>query len=97
MGQRKDNCVKNIYKYGPFYPDVVQEIPADPYYVGFQSGELYVWACHDDELEDGESLWEVIFIGTGWPIADDYIYIGTVQSKGGFVWHAFCKYKGIYV
>lgn len=60
-----------------------------PLSVGFQNGELMLWAM----VDSNEILQEVpvCVVGTGREVKylEDYHYVGTVKDQGPFWWHVF--------
>ncbi|OHV42161.1 hypothetical protein BBK14_11100 [Parafrankia soli] len=54
-----------------------------------QNGALFLWEAHDPSAAGAVArAFEVV--GTGWPADVDPVrYIGTAQTRGGFVFHLF--------
>lgn len=52
-----------------------------------QQDGLHIWAIVDTNKPTAAAIINVV--GTGWDIEDKNIYIDTVQTKDGYVWHAF--------
>ena len=57
-----------------------------PVHVGQQNGRPTLWMEVDDDLEHEPLLFAVF--GTGHPIYDDTVHVGTVQI-GAHVWHVY--------
>lgn len=74
-------------------PDVINalDLPAGvtPLHFGEQNGGLYLWEAHGTEGNRTENrTFEVV--GTGHPAnVSPKEYIGTAQTRGGFVFHLF--------
>jgi hypothetical protein len=63
---------------------------ADILHVRMQQDRLRLWALVDDEAQ--METRRVVLLGTGWEVPGDVgasDYLGTFQTDGGFVWHAF--------
>ncbi len=67
----------------------------DPLHVDFQGNNMVIWAEVDSRSEMIERT--IGIRGTGTPLPDkswQWLYIGTVQSRNGFVWHVYWKALG---
>ena len=81
-----------IYKYHlPIQDEVVLEVPGlfRPLHVGEQGGRLYLWALVDPADPTGPQRRVMRIYGTGHRVdsADEFNYIGTVETALGLVWH----------
>ena len=56
---------------------------------GFE--RLCYWALVDPEEEKEEVY--LYCIGTGWEVGVDFLYVGSVVTTAGYVWHLFKKEK----
>lgn len=56
-----------------------------------QDGRICIWATVWDDTEEGPV--EFVKVGTGWNLDMGVLrtsrFLGTVQTKGGLVWHIF--------
>ncbi|MEX5712280.1 hypothetical protein AB1484_29360 [Parafrankia sp. FMc6] len=74
-------------------PDVINELAlthgAKVLHFAEQHGALYLWEAHDPNMLSKVSR-RFETVGTGWPADVDPVrYIGTAQTRGGFVFHLF--------
>jgi hypothetical protein len=64
----------------------------EPLHVGYQDNRLVLWAEVDSRSKMVERT--IGIRGTGIPLPNkhwQWLYIGTVQSRHGFVWHVYWK------
>jgi hypothetical protein len=63
----------------------------DPIHVGYQHGNLTVWA----EIEKEDTFkyqYDFNVYGTGWDIpSNEGSYVGTVVDEHAYVWHVYFK------
>lgn len=83
-----------IFKYPINYViDQTVALPKDSHIlrVEEQDGQVCIWAMLDVQNEAGsKENRHILMVGTGQSFADDYmIYLGTVFSSSGLVWHFF--------
>jgi len=80
--------MKSIYKYKISVGENYLDLPANfkALHVGIQNDGLYVWILVDLDAKELIRTRFLVF-GTGWEIEKDYIYVGTVQTNAGYVWH----------
>jgi len=83
--------MKTIYKF-PIYIDKLNTILANSAeFIHFERQEegLMVWAIVDTDKPSTYHC--IIVVGTGWDISRYTLkkHIGTVQTSGQYVWHAF--------
>lgn len=55
-------------------------------------GRLCYWALVDPEEKEEEEVY-LYCIGTGWEVGIDFLYVGSVVTAAGYVWHLFKKEK----
>lgn len=55
-------------------------------------GRLCYWALVDPEEKEEEEVY-LYCIGTGWEVDIDFLYVGSVVTTAGYVWHLFKKEK----
>jgi len=61
-------------------------------HVGYQKSQPMLWFEAVVEEQRCSKI-EVICVGTGWPIQDNYWYVGTLpELTKPFVWHYYAKY-----
>lgn len=78
-----------VWKYQvPFHTFTVHYIPGmvKPLTVQYQDGVPCLWVEVRHQAESAEHRFR--WFGTGHPIPDDALYVGTLQ-EGPFVWHLY--------
>jgi hypothetical protein len=84
---------RSIWKFELPMTDIARvEMPwsAEPLTVQMQNGKPYIWALVYPEEQKSVRRFRVV--GTGWKIGEEEdlgVYLGTVQTDAGFVWHVF--------
>jgi len=83
--------MQTIYKYSLNITDSqVTSMPKDAQILTAQTQNdcLCLWALVDTEKPNTDRV--IRIYGTGHPTCvDDFYYVSTVQTRGGFVWHIF--------
>ena len=66
----------------------VREIPfgAEPIFVAEQGGLITVW--FEGESDNSPAPYTLHVYGTGWPIRETHVYVGTALI-GNHVWHVY--------
>lgn len=58
--------------------------------VQVQHEAICVWG--EVDLTQPNKDFDFVVIGTGWPVPEDFNYLGTVQEFGGiYIWHIYWK------
>lgn len=77
--------------------DALLEVPAgsEVLSAGFQEGLVKAWVLQPAPSEDQKTeRIELFYVGTGWDLLNEpkNVFVGTVQTPSGFVWHVFARY-----
>ncbi len=82
--------MNTIYKYTFESPELKLDLPvgAELLCVMNQNEKVCLWVKLDPKKPTLERLFQIV--GTGHPVSDESIYIGTCMVQAGaFVWHVF--------
>lgn len=82
-----------IFKYPLYSGENEIHVPADavPLHVDAQGDSIYVWMMHESGANHTSTRQFTVY-GTGWVFDDDDVmYVGTVITELGCVWHVFEK------
>lgn len=60
---------------------------------GWQNGKLVTWIECDSASQLDSGQVEMAVVGTGMELQTDMVFLQTVQTPEGFVWHVFCEAK----
>lgn len=50
---------------------------------------IEVWFEQEEHEMNGEGDYHLTVFGTGHPVPDEHVHIGTVVTDRGFVWHVY--------
>lgn len=78
-----------IWKFALVLREQVVSMPegAEIVSAGSQDGTLVVWAICNPARPRVQR--KIAVVGTGWPVPETGVFIGTVQMTTGLVWHVF--------